>query len=373
MKIEDRLHEALHEYADGIEPAPGSWARIAARFDGAPAPRRPSRRPLVFAGAAIVLVVVLVAGVLVRDAGDDTKVVTKPGGVTDSTLQQSTVALPTGVLTVVGSQHFVVLGAVDGRQHSSFGTLRGPRSPSTTPDGREVFFQSTGTGVACGGNPAPEVNKLVPADETTTPVVNGSNSPQVSPDGKWLASGTWCDHRTLAFRNIATGGISRTNPLGDLGHEAAPNVDTVEPLGWSPDSTQLLYRLGLKGDQDPHYYVGRVWPVVVQAQTKVTALPYGREITAAAFIDDENVALAETTTSGGTEVRSWKVDTGSTELPSPVLFEVAGRVTSLAADPSGQHILAVTQTGDLYRWSQGDARPTKLAAGVTAAVWIPWS
>ncbi len=72
-------------------------------------------------------------------------------------------------------------------------------------------------------------------------------------------------------------------------------------------------------------------------------------------------------------MRRWTVSTGSTELPSPVLFEVPGRVTSLVSDGSGQHFLALNQAGDLYRWSRGDDQPTKVASDVAAATWLPWS
>ncbi len=80
MKIEERLHEAMHEYADAIEPEPGSWSRISARFDD-PLPTartRPSRPPFVLAGVALALVVVLITVLVVRDDGDDTQVVTGP-------------------------------------------------------------------------------------------------------------------------------------------------------------------------------------------------------------------------------------------------------------------------------------------------------
>ncbi|MGZ4688453.1 MAG: hypothetical protein ACXVKA_03370 [Acidimicrobiia bacterium] len=366
MKIEDRLHDALHDYADGIEPEPGSWARITARLDDAPAPRRLSRRPLVLAGAALALVVVLITVLAIRDGGGDTRVTTQP-----SAPSTASTNAPSGVVAALDGGRLVALRSHDGGESSSYGTFTNLGSISSTPDGREVFFRSQGPSGACGGNPGPNINRLDPATGTTTEVMGGSVSPAVSPDGKLLAYGTWCDHRTLGFTNLVSGGNSRTDPLGGTTSDANPKVETVEPLGWSPDSTLLLYRLGLKGDQDPHYYVGRFRTALHQGETAVTALPYGRGITAAAFIDNATVALAETTTSGRTEVRRWTVDTGSQELPSPVMFEVPARVSSLVADASGQHFLAVTDGGGLYRWSRGDARPTKVAHGVTAAAWVP--
>jgi hypothetical protein len=245
---------------------------------------------------------------------------------------------------------------------------------STTPDGRTLYFQSNDTNTSCRGGTGPIVTRLDPATGQTTRIVGGAISPMVSTNGEWIAYGTWCDGTTLGFTHIGTGGgNARANPLGESDNEADSRVQKVEPLGWSPDSTRLLYRLTLKGEADPRYYVGRVWPVVPLEKTKVTALPYGRGITAAAFVDDETVALAEVTSSGRTEVRAWTIATGSDELPSPVIFTMAGKVTSLVADRSGQHFLALTDTGVLYRWSQGDDQPTEIAENVATAAWLPWS
>jgi WD40-like Beta Propeller Repeat len=281
---------------------------------------------------------------------------------------------PLGVLIGHRDGSLTVVGAQDGQQHSSLGTFPGLASASTTPDGRTVYFRSNDTNTVCPGEVGPIVTRLDPATGQTTRIAGGMISPAVSTDGEWIAYGTWCDGTTLGLTHIGSGGgNARTNPLGEGDNEADVRVLKVEPLGWSPDSTLLLYRLALKGDEDPHYYVGRVWPVVALEKTKVTALPHGSNVTAAAFVDNETVALAETTTSGQTEVRSWKIATGSEELPSPVIFTVTGKVTSLVADRSGRHFLAVTDAGVLYRWSQGDDQPTRVAENVATAAWLPWS
>ncbi len=369
MKIEDRLHDAMHEYADGIEPEPGSWARIAAHFDDAPAPRRPARGPLVLAGVALVLLVVLITTLAVRN-GDGTRVVTKPGG-TPSTEPTVPVAPPVGVLVAKHSGELVVLGAQDGQQHSSLGTFPGITSVTTTADGRQVYFAATGRSGACGNGPYPDVTKLVPATGETTPVVGGSLSPAVSPDGKFIVYGIWCDGRGPGFTNLLTGENSRSDALGSKAHESSDLLQTTEPLAWSPDSKLVLFRLGLKGDPKPRYYVDRLWPLVPQAETKVIEVPDGPDTAAAAFIDNDTLALAEAV-GATTEVRSWRVIEAGDEA-TPLLFQVPGRVTSLVADASGRHFLALTQSGDLYRWSQGEGQPTKVAGDVAAATWLPWS
>lgn len=374
MKIEDRLHDALHDYANGIDPSADSWAAIVARIDEEPvASRRPSRRPLVLAGLALALIVVLITVVVVRDTDDSTKVVTGPSSAGRAPTTGPT-SLPVGVLVGHRDGSLAVVGASDGQQQSSLGTFPDLASVSTTPDGRRVYFQSSQSNTACPGDVGPDVVRLDPSTSQTTVIVGESVAPVVSTDGKWIAYGSWCDGRTLGLTSIGSGGDNfRTNPLGKSSNEAEDRVQKVEPLGWSPDSTLMLYRLQMKGDEDPHYYVGRLWPVVAPSKTKVTALPYGRGVTAAAFVDDETVALAEPTATGRTKVRTWTITTGSEELPSPVIFAVPGRIVSLVADRSGQHFLAVTDAGVLYRWSQGDDQPTKVAENVATAAWLPWS
>jgi dipeptidyl aminopeptidase/acylaminoacyl peptidase len=279
---------------------------------------------------------------------------------------------PTGVLVAKRSGEMVVLGAQDGQQHSSLGQFPDVSSVSTSPDGRQVFFTSMESGTACGNNPGPVVTRLTPATGQKTRIVGGALSGRVSPDGRFIVYGIWCDGRGPGFTNLLTGENSRSDALGSKAHESSDLVETTEPLAWSPDSKLVLFRLGLKGDQKPHYYVSRLWPAVPQSETKVVALPYGSGISAATFVDDDTVALAEPSGTT-TEVRRWTVATGSEELPSPVLFEVPGRVTSLVSDRTGRDFLALNQAGDLFRWSRGEDQPTKVASGVAAATWLPWS
>ena len=182
-----------------------------------------------------------------------------------------------------------------------------------------------------------------------------------------------CDGPSLGFSNLVTEQNYGSDALGSHATERSQSIDFVEPLGWSPDSQRLVYRVHLKDDSRPRSYVGRLWPLVPQAQTQVVELPGGPAVTAATFVDDDTVALAEATSAGSTEVRRWTVAPGSAEAPSPVLFQVRGQVVSLTADPSGQHFLAVTSAGELYRWSRGDDQPTRLGDGVAAAAWLPWS
>jgi hypothetical protein len=281
--------------------------------------------------------------------------------------------LPNGVLAALGGEHLAVLGSVSGRQHSSLGTFPGITHVATTADGRQVFFAATGKSGACGNGPQFDVTKLVPATGESTAIgPSGSGSPAVSPDGQYLAVGVSCAGPSLGFTSLETGANFGADALGSVTTERSPGIRVVDPLGWSPDSTRLVYRVHLEADNEPRYYVGRLWPVVPQAQTQVVELPNDAGISAATFVGDDQVATAEPR-GATTAVRRWTVSSGAREIASPMIFEVPGQVTELVADASGQHLLAVTDDHVLYRWSAGDPAPTKLAEGVTAAAWIPWS
>ena len=372
MKIEDHVRDALHEYADAIEPEPGSWARIEARLDDAPPSRPSARRALALAGAVVALIVVVVGALVVRAGDDGAHVSTEPSTVTSAPPPVAPTPPPLGVLVGERDGELVVLGEQDGQQHSSLGTYPGISTLSPSPDGRQVFFSATGTSGACRA-PYQDVMKLVPGTGMSERIQGGAGASAVSPSGQWLATGVVCDGPSLGFTNLVTNANFGSDALGSRATERSPSIDFVEPLGWSPDSQRLVYRVHLKDDAKSRYFVGRLWPIVPQAQTEVIELPGGPAVTAATFADDDTVALAEATGVGSTEVRRWTVARGSTEVPSPVLFRVRGRVVSVVADPSGQHFLAVTAAGELYRWSLGDDLPTRLGDDVAAATWLPWS
>ena len=127
-------------------------------------------------------------------------------------------------------------------------------------------------------------------------------------------------------------------------------------LGWSPDSKRLLYRLGLKGETFPHYYVGRLWPAVRQSETKVVELPSGTNVSTMAFVDDDTVAVAVAKTESRTVVYEMPIGQGVKSgaangrvkwdqqallVTGDGMFEAPGPITSLVADPTGRHFLAL--------------------------------
>lgn len=275
-----------------------------------------------------------------------------------------------GRVIAASYDRLVALNVQSGSEQQELGSFPGLDRVSAAHDGSTVVFARTGAlPSACDDFIGPEIDRLDVQSGSTAIVVGGSFAPAVSPNGL-VAYGFLCEGGTLGFTD-ADGRNYRSAPLGDARRESSETVEIVEPLDWSPDGTRLLYRIDLKGDAIPRYVVGRLWPAVPQAETEVIEVASGQDLTGAAFLDDETVALAEFV-GNGTEVRSWPLrEADGAEHPSAVLFTVPGRVTSLVSDPTGQHLLAVNQGDVLYRWSRGDAQPTKVADGVHSAAWLP--
>lgn len=394
MKIEERLHDAMQEYADTIEPEPGSWSKIADRFDETPTPRAPRRGSLVFAGVALALVIALISVLVVRDADDSTRVSTGPAPPPVS----ASTAMPGSLVAAVDGNRLAFLASQNGSEQTSYGSFPQVSSVSVTPSGKEILFSYLGQSGACGSKPEVEVDRLNTATLAATRIVGGAVTPVVSPDGKFVAYGITCDGPALGLTNLATGENYRTDPLGGTKRETSANIESVEVLGWSPDSTRMLYRLTLKGDSSAHYYVGRLWPAVRQSETKVVELPSGSNVSAAAFIDDKTVAMAMAVAATGNRTVVQEMPIEQTKAPrdgikwdnqallvtGDGIFEVPGPITSLVADPSGRHLLVLVEYprrppvpgsplgSALYRWSVGDGAPTKIADSVTAASWAPW-
>jgi len=348
---EDLVRGALDDHAARVRPGRDSWGRLETRF--AAAADGPRRRPRVIVAVAAAVALLLTVGVvLLADRGAGTDDASTPAG-----------AMPDRVVAARGSE-LVLLDAVDGREVRTLGTF--PGLGYVVPDGADGVLVTREVATSCGGNPGPEIDRVSLTTGVVDVVLSGALAP--APGPRFLAYGIWCGGRALGFTD-GSGANSRSDPLGSTTRETSPSIETVEPLGWSPDGTRLLYRLGLAGDDVPHMYVGRLWPAVPQSETEVVPLPWGTGITAAAFLDDTHVALAEFA-GGRTEVRRWlAVASDGAEHDAPVMFTVPGEVTELSAD-SDAHILARTADGSLYRWSAGEASPTLVARGIDAAAWV---
>ncbi len=235
---------------------------------------------------------------------------------------------------------------------------------SSSPDGSEIVVGSQPTGgTFCAGT----MQGVKIPNGLVRPILGEAAAPVVNHYGL-AAYGISCDGHTLGFTNLVNGENSRSNPLADVSSEASPRVEKVEPLGWSPDGTRLLYRLKLRGDVTIQYYAGSLWPAVPSKRTKVVPLPDDATVTAATFLDDRTLAVAERHGSHSV-VRSRQFGRSGSRARSRVLFTTRGRVQSLVADLSGQHLLVVVDDV-LYRWDRGNGAARKIADAVMAADWL---
>ncbi len=235
---------------------------------------------------------------------------------------------------------------------------------AATPDGSRVVVATTPAGApACAG----DMTAVDVATGARQRILGEAATPVVNRNGL-AAYPISCDGITLGFTDLRSGENSRTNPLADVASEASPRVTMVEPLGWSPDGTRLLYRLRLRGDPTMHYYVGSLWPAVPSRRTKVREIPHARHVVAAAFLDDHRVLLAGAG-SRRTDLRTWRIGDRNTPAAAGV-SRLGEGVTSLVADRSGRHLLALA--GDrLYRFDRdGTGGVRFLAAHVAAAAWL---
>ncbi len=214
-----------------------------------------------------------------------------------------------------------------------------------------------------------EIDHVVIETGVRERVVGGAEFPAVNAKGI-VASGVVCDgEAAINFSDLATGQPARRGVFVESAFGVALKMQSVRPLAWLSDGLTLFYEVSVKGESHPRFYFGRFWPLV-QAKdetfVRVGAALHesGFSPNTAALVDDKTIAFA-----AGADVREWNVSTGRL-LPANRGFELPETITALTVDPSGTHFLAMTRTHVLYRWSVGDAAPTKLAAGVRAAAWL---
>ena len=236
---------------------------------------------------------------------------------------------------------------------------------SANANGSEIVFSPPSPTDCAHAGGGPGIQRRSILDGPVTRVVGGSFAPVVS-SRNLVAYGIVCDGAELGFTDLTTGGNFRSDPLGDRDRGTSREISKIEPLGWSPDGTRLLYRLMLRGDATQHYYVGALYPAVPSKRTKVVKLADSRKVIFATFIDNQRVLIA-TTKRGRREMRVWSIAARGTR-PS-IGGPRAGHMTSLVADHSGLHILAVVD-GRLMWWNRGDATVHVVADHIAAAAWL---
>lgn len=365
MTIDERVRDAMHAYADPIDPEPDSWTQISARLDDPVAPSRASaRRRLALAGLALGLVMVLVAALLVRDQDTTkTRVATGP------------VDMPKQVVALTTSLDLVVLDSTTGALVRTLAhdvsVSRGLPELAPTPDGKSVYFTSyLPPDPTCPSAGSVDALLGVDIEGGTVGLFGTGQSVAISPDGRWLA--------TAGGRGIACSaqpflGISLRDLRTGQTRIVSSTAGTIEKLSWSPDSRDLAFQWS--NDDGSYAYVldAATAGSVDEARCLCGQLDGTRwfgYLGARGFLGTSQIngdAL-----DGGASVF------GPDGAPQEQLFPFDGTIDFLVSDVTGTRVLVTggqmknrVQVDDLYRWSWGDPRPTKIADRIVGAAWIP--
>jgi hypothetical protein len=244
--------------------------------------------------------------------------------------------------------------------------------PDVSP---QIVAVPEGDGIVAGVNFAgpcdqpndPAVERVDLADGSTERVASG-RYPVVSVTGL-VAYEIRCDGVTLGTTDLASGASTRSNPIGDSASEASPRVQRVLPVAFSPDGTQLLYWVAVRGAGE-RWYVARV-----SAQGFLEHRP--RRLPSAvgtkwAFLDDRHLAAAFYR-HPYTTVRSVTLPRrrgGRVQVGAPIQ-KFNGAVIRMSVDPTGRWFLAVLRGGVLVSWSRGGTHVGQIVGNVESATWLP--
>lgn len=237
-------------------------------------------------------------------------------------------------------------------------------SPDLAPDGRTLYY-AMGTS-AC----TDDVRRLRLDDGDEEVLATGrARGPALSPDGRLLAylSGDFCVGKTqyLVVRELDSGHETRWRyRLGNSGAEG----DGLRQLVWLPDSRTLAYEVGheeaswihlLDTDADEGIELGE-GPRLGPQDSSLELVGFHAEGLAAVrrcLIPPEPGCPPEP------EIVALDPETGEVVA---TLLRPAPEAFSYDLDPSGRHLLYITEEG-LFRWSGGE--PVRIGSRYFAATW----
>jgi hypothetical protein len=282
---------------------------------------------------------------------------------------ESTSALPEPIVAATAGR-LVELSPTDGRVVRPLGSGAPITSLEIAPDGTVYYSQDPGN---CPGSIySGELGRLHRDREPLffEFVAEHGRWPAVSPDGRRLAYVTVADCgqlASLAIRDLATGEerLVRVPPVDADGRP----LELVGPLVWDADSRHLI--VPVRGDAGiQHQYLdvenatdvfeGGNIPRFDERDGPLAFASLGEAGRFAVMVADPDDEAA---------LRVVEMDVPAGEIRR-VLFGVSRLVIpALSSDGSGRHLLFVTREGALYRWSEGEEEPTKVADGIDAADW----
>ncbi len=356
---DDELRSILKSEADRVEPGEHSWSRLASRLERSA--ERSAPRSFALGAVAIAVVVALVAVVLPVGRERQRRQVAAGSR-----------SAPARILAVNADGWLVLLDARYGRELRRYLANPAPGTPiAVSPDAKDFYFASGDDDAGCRGESI-ERRPIDPGPGSAT-LATGAIEPTISPDGRYLAfyrcfgSGATAvprqaQARALVVRDLTTGvdAVSFLPPNPDEGFGRA--------LAFDADSRHLVYELVQAGKPagDGSDRLFRFDPL---AGEELPGQGFG--LAPRAFrgtLGDSGSYVAVK----GRNVLSIRC----ARCPDTSVF-AAGRLLRMpraphviASDRTGAHLLLVSGR-TLYRWSEGDKRPTKIRDGIVAAAWIP--
>jgi hypothetical protein len=358
MTTEQLLRDALREDA-GTTPLTTDWSGVLARGTKLRRRRRVAQGAVALvAGVAVTIGVLAVAGTF-SDGGRGTRrgvVATPPGAVSDR-------------IAVDRGDRIDVISATDGHVVRTVTTVLGtnPGGVSVTPEGPAVVYMRPSSSGQCG----PElVEQPLTAGGQTRVLVPFASDPLVSPDGHWVAyvMNESCARAGralgdfLGITDLRTGANYRPDEQS-LGEHPAK----LDLLAWSPDSGRVVYneQRTFSDGSDEKTFVLTDPPLGNGAAP--TPLPGSGPISAAAFLSNDRLLVAQPTGSG----YELLVRDGASGRVVSTRFRSGGASPSaMALDPSGSRLLLVRPDGTLFV-QEGTGAPRVIAHNVQSAAWLP--
>lgn len=237
-------------------------------------------------------------------------------------------------------------------------------SPDLAPDGRTLYY-------AMGTSACTDDVRRLPLDDGDEEVLatGQARGPAVSPDGRLLAYvyEDFCGGKTqyVVVRELASGHETRWRfRLGTSGAEGV----SLRRLVWLPDSQTLAYEVGHEeaswiylldthGDEGIELGEG---PHLGPQDSSLELVGFhaeGLAVVRGCFIPPEPGCPPEP------EIVALDPETGEVVA---TLLRPAPEAFSYDLDPSGRHLLYITEEG-LFRWSGGE--PVRIGGRYFAATW----
>lgn len=273
---------------------------------------------------------------------------------------------PDTIVAVGAGQRLLELSGKDGKTIREISNRIVFGATNVTVSGDDFFMGSGSSANGCS-----EILTHGSVASGTLDDVGQGQGPTISPDGKRLAYAQRCgaDRDRLVIRDLSTGD-DRSWDLPDA--RQSPRLQILQISGWASDNRHLL--LHVFDEPSTEYWY-------VDADAEEAALSW----TALATTDASSGGPAQLLPLGATGrwLGVWSDQSTSrvrlVELENPSattgreLLKTDGEFGVVTSDSSGRHLLLVRRpnggTPSLYRWSEGDPKPTKLADGVEYAGW----